>query len=196
MTGDSLLKMLAIVYRIRCGIPVILMGECGCGKTMLISYLCLWLGVRLISLDIHGGTTEADIIAVFQVATEYLSTGQTEVYVFLDEVNTCASMGIIAEAICHRSLNGIRLPEGVKILAALNPYRMKPDIGDGAVGLEFVQQNLDEPSVLASKPSTSATSLQKKRKKIAVDPMKRLVYRVHPIPQTMQDYIFDFGGGT
>jgi transcriptional regulator of acetoin/glycerol metabolism len=40
MTGDSLMKMLAIYVRIRCGIPVILMGECGCGKTQLIRYLC------------------------------------------------------------------------------------------------------------------------------------------------------------
>lgn len=40
LTGDSLVKMLAIYVRVRCGIPVILMGECGCGKTELIRYLC------------------------------------------------------------------------------------------------------------------------------------------------------------
>jgi len=40
LTGDSLLKMLAIFARLRCGVPVVLMGECGCGKTMLITYLC------------------------------------------------------------------------------------------------------------------------------------------------------------
>ncbi len=31
LTGDALLKILAIQYRIRCGIPVVLLGECGCG---------------------------------------------------------------------------------------------------------------------------------------------------------------------
>ena len=31
LTGDALLKMLAIQYRIQCGIPVVLLGECGCG---------------------------------------------------------------------------------------------------------------------------------------------------------------------
>ena len=40
LTGDSLMKMLAIYARVRCGIPVILMGECGCGKTELIRFLC------------------------------------------------------------------------------------------------------------------------------------------------------------
>ena len=34
LTGDSLLKILAILYRIKCKIPVILLGECGCGKTV------------------------------------------------------------------------------------------------------------------------------------------------------------------
>jgi MoxR-like ATPase len=29
--------MLAIYVRVRCGIPVVLMGECGCGKTFSIS---------------------------------------------------------------------------------------------------------------------------------------------------------------
>ena len=42
LTPDTLLKMTAIVNRMRCGVPVILMGECGCGKTMLLRYLCAW----------------------------------------------------------------------------------------------------------------------------------------------------------
>ena len=35
--GDSLLNLLILS---RCGIPVILMGETGCGKTRLIKYMC------------------------------------------------------------------------------------------------------------------------------------------------------------
>ena len=61
------------------------MGECGCGKTELVRsllhlqdcntssswsntealtqvrYLCAWLGVELVTLNVHGGTTESDI---------------------------------------------------------------------------------------------------------------------------------------
>ena len=92
LTGDSLLKMLAITYRIKCGIPVVLLGECGCGKTMLAAFLCKWMGIKLISLDVHGtvfyiccqrlrysnlafivlkgGTDERDIIEVFRLATD------------------------------------------------------------------------------------------------------------------------------
>ena len=41
ITSDSLLKMLAIFVRVRCGVPVILMGECGCGKTQVYHFLIL-----------------------------------------------------------------------------------------------------------------------------------------------------------
>lgn len=154
---------------------------------MLISYLTKWLGVRLITLDIHGGTTEEDIVNVFKEAEAYLSgPAAGDVYIFLDEVNTCAHMGVIAEAIGHRTINGIRLPESIKIMAALNPYRMKPDMSDtadGEVGLSY------------SNPSSTKSSraARKGRTKAAEDPMKRLVYRVHPIPRLLQDFIFDFG---
>merc|ERR1739848_53321 len=55
LTGDNLLKMLAIYSRLRCGVPVVIMGECGCGKTMLVQFLCKWIKVPLIIMDLHSG---------------------------------------------------------------------------------------------------------------------------------------------
>ena len=40
LTGDNVKKILAIHMRFRCNIPVVIMGETGCGKTRLIRYLC------------------------------------------------------------------------------------------------------------------------------------------------------------
>ena len=40
LTIDNLKKMLAIQMRFRSNIPVILMGETGCGKTRLINFMC------------------------------------------------------------------------------------------------------------------------------------------------------------
>ena len=40
LTVDNLIKILAILMRFRCGIPVVIMGETGCGKTRLIRYMC------------------------------------------------------------------------------------------------------------------------------------------------------------
>jgi hypothetical protein len=140
LTGDSLLKILAIVSRCRCKVPVVLLGECGCGKTMLLSFLCKWLGVTLLSLDVHGGTTENEIIEIFDRATKLLTNADMKgssftVFVFLDEVNTCGHMGLLNEAICHRSIYGRRLHDGIQILAALNPYRLRAKKEE--IGLTF-----------------------------------------------------------
>ena len=40
LTVDNVIKILAIQMRFRCGIPVVIMGETGCGKTRLIRYMC------------------------------------------------------------------------------------------------------------------------------------------------------------
>jgi E3 ubiquitin-protein ligase RNF213 len=145
---------------------------------MLLSFLCAWMNVTLLCLDVHGGTTEADILQIFDQAAEILESRpeQKSVFVFLDEINTCGHMGLITEAICHRSINGQRLHEGVQILAALNPYRLRP---------QRTEENLDaglEYTKSAIKMSGEAGR-----------DMKHLVYKVHPIPPTLRDFIFDFG---
>ena len=187
LTGDCLLKILAIVYRTRCKIPVILLGECGCGKTMLLSFLCKWMGVKLLSLDVHGGTSEQDLIDVFSRADEALKQPDvTSVYVFLDEVNTCVHMGLINEAICHRSLNGRRIDDGVQILAALNPYRIRPDREEMGISQHA-------PSAAAHSTGPGKVSPHLSAQKDENDLLNKLVYRVHPIPPTLRDFIFDFG---
>lgn len=44
---------------------------------------------------------------------------------FLDEANTTEAIGAIKEIMCDKSLGGkpIKLHEGLKIVAACNPYR-------------------------------------------------------------------------
>ena len=36
LTTDNVMKMMAIWMRFKCNIPVVIMGETGCGKTRLI----------------------------------------------------------------------------------------------------------------------------------------------------------------
>ena len=78
ITRDSVLKMVAIFMRLQCGIPVVLMGECGCGKTQLIKYTCEYWGVRLFTLDIHGGTTVEEIELLFEEVNQYLMLKSVE----------------------------------------------------------------------------------------------------------------------
>ena len=61
LTGDNLLKLLAISTRIQSGVPVVLMGECGCGKTALLGFFCAWLDVPLVTRDLHGGRSRGPV---------------------------------------------------------------------------------------------------------------------------------------
>ena len=190
MTPDTLLKMTAIVNRMRCGVPVILMGECGCGKTMLLRYLCAWLTVDLEILDVHGGTTEADILDAFRRAERRAGKGRRRggrgdkigennnngggddddddddddgnaegrrrrrgggggggggmqhfgrAFLFLDEMNARLHTALIEEAICHRTLHGRPIHDGVHILAAANPYRRRKR-SNGQIGNESAKR--------------------------------------------------------
>jgi midasin (ATPase involved in ribosome maturation) len=66
ITADNFVKMILILLRIRSGIPVIMMGETGCGKTSLIRKLSEMKNEgdknKMKILNIHAGTNDSDII--------------------------------------------------------------------------------------------------------------------------------------
>lgn len=204
LTGDAILKILAIHSRLACGIPVVLSGECGCGKTFVIRYLAQWLRAHLLVLNVHGGTTSTDILGILDQAEALLSDddraaeeplddcervppegtvdatvdeqaikcGTRRVFVFFDELNACAHVAVMVEALASHSVGGRRLHPRLRILAAVNPYRQRAEregAGSGGPGLTF---NLGGE---------------------VQDDMSKLVYRVHPIPRTLQQFVFDFG---
>lgn len=61
---------------------------------MLLRFLCAWLDVKLLCLDVHGGTSEEDIVNIFREAADQLSAAPPgmSLYIFLDEINTCSHM--------------------------------------------------------------------------------------------------------
>ncbi|ETO11933.1 hypothetical protein RFI_25444, partial [Reticulomyxa filosa] len=104
LTYDNILKMTAILFSIRSNLPTVLMGETGCGKTALIKYLACATDTELES-DVNTNV----IRKKFGFS--------------LDEFNTSPDIGWFNELICNRSLDEIKIPEEIKILAACNPYR-------------------------------------------------------------------------
>ena len=91
-------------------------------------------------------------------------------------MNAAPHVGLITEAICQRTLNGAAISPNVVVLAALNPYRRRP------------QNQLEQAPGLVFRGSGAAGADGG-----APDPMAALVYRVHPVPATLMDFIFDFG---
>lgn len=63
LTLDNFFKMCLIIQRFRSGIPCIIEGESGVGKTALISYLVKRIyGTRLIVCNIHAGVHEKELV--------------------------------------------------------------------------------------------------------------------------------------
>jgi MoxR-like ATPase len=150
---------MAIQMRFRCGIPVVIMGETGCGKTRLIRFMCDLASrgsgqENMLILKVHGGTTEDNIIEFLERAEknakENLSKNLDTV-VFFDEANTTDAIGLIKEIMCDRRVRGIPISQDLKFIAACNPYRRH---SEGMIeklrsaGLGFYVQECDTQQIL------------------------------------------------
>ena len=103
--------MVLIINRIVANIPVILMGETGCGKTSLIKKLNLLLNndeSNLEFIDIHPGITDNIIKKkMIEINQKAKSLNENEnLWVFFYELNTCNSFALLTEIFINCSFEG------------------------------------------------------------------------------------------
>lgn len=189
LTTDNILKMLAIHMRFRCGIPVIIMGETGCGKTRLIKFLCELRrsGVATENMKlvkVHGGTSSEMIYNKVREAEDIASINKQdygfESVLFFDEANTTEAISSIKEVLCDKTVKGESLTGscGLQIIAACNPYRKHTD--------EMIQRL--ESAGLGYRVRAEETD-----EKLGSIPLRQLVYRVQALPPSMIPLVWDFG---
>ena len=169
ITLDNFMKISMILLKSFVKIPIVMMGESGCGKTYLSEFVseCL-LEDKMKELTLYSGVTELDFIAFMKKAvaeaTE-LGKSNKKMWVFFDEFNTSSLQTIVAEImidrVCSIEPEIYHIPENMIFIACCNPYRMKTKKAE--VGLV---------------PKTSDTILS---------------HRVYPIPERILNYIWDFG---
>ena len=94
-TADNFMKLILISLRLRTNIPVIMMGETGCGKTSLIKIIAKLKDIKFHILNIHAGIEDNDIIDFIKkkklFKDEIQKKYEDDIWVFLDEINTCNS---------------------------------------------------------------------------------------------------------
>ncbi len=56
------MKLILIYLRVRCHLPIILMGETGVGKTSLVDYLSKVIDADCMTMNINAGITDDEII--------------------------------------------------------------------------------------------------------------------------------------
>ena len=188
LTIDNMKKMLAIHMRFRCNIPVIIMGETGCGKTRLIDFMCKLHAMRrnienLVVLRVHGETTRQDIIISYEKALELSRENirhGVDTVLFFDETNTSPMIGLIKEILCDRRIDGSPIPTDCRLqfIAACNPYR---------------EHTPDMKRKLATAGLGMITGDNLPREHFGDIPLRDLVYRVIPLPQSLLPLVWDFG---
>ncbi|PFX29705.1 E3 ubiquitin-protein ligase RNF213 [Stylophora pistillata] len=201
LTTDNLKKILAIHMRFRCGIPVVIMGETGCGKTCLIRYMCgLQSGPggpkNMLLMKVHGGTTYKDIEKKVEEAEAMAMVNETlniDTVLFFDEANTTDALGMIKEVMVDRRVNGRKIGVGLKrlqFIAACNPYRKHTDemihkLESAGLGYHVTTQQTRDR--LDHDPQIFHFNLE------GHIPLRHLVYRVHALPESMCPLVWDFG---
>ncbi|XP_034559632.1 E3 ubiquitin-protein ligase rnf213-alpha-like isoform X2 [Notolabrus celidotus] len=189
LTTDNVLKMMAIHMRFRCGIPVIVMGETGCGKTRLVKFMCelrkcAAQAENMKLVKVHGGTTSEMIHDKVREAEELARTNKEnhgfDTVLFFDEANTTEAISSIKEIICDKTVEGQPLDSetGLKIVAACNPYRKHTD--------NMIDRL--EASGLGYRVRAEETE-----DRLGSIPLRQLVYRVHALPPSMIPLVWDFG---
>ncbi|XP_068735057.1 LOW QUALITY PROTEIN: E3 ubiquitin-protein ligase rnf213-alpha-like [Montipora capricornis] len=190
LTTDNVKKIMAIHMRFRCNIPVIVMGETGCGKTRLIRYMCgLQAGPKpgprnMLLVKVHGGTTYEDIEAKVKQAEKMAQENQEkniDTVLFFDEANTTEALSMIKEVMVDRTIRGRRIGLGLErlqFIAACNPYRRHTDemiykLESAGLGYHVKTEESDD--------------------RLGHIPLRHLVYRVHTLPGSMRPLIWDFG---
>ena len=205
ITADNFIKMILILLRIRSNIPVIMMGETGCGKTSLIRKLSEMKNngdkSKMFTLNIHAGTNDNDIIKFIEETVVPIAniigeeekeikqkTGEfyeeQKIWVFLDEINTCKSMGLISELMCKHTCQGRPIPSNIVFIAACNPYRERENKGniENEVGLD-IKQARKQMRYLNVKEIEDIEHAKS----------SNLVYTVNPLPHSLLNFVFDFG---
>ncbi|XP_041429619.1 E3 ubiquitin-protein ligase RNF213 isoform X3 [Xenopus laevis] len=195
LTMDNTLKILAITMRFRCGIPVVIMGETGCGKTRLIKFICkLWKGnlnaenttsdaENMKLVKVHGGTSAESINKnVLETQAIALTNKQNkcDTVLFFDEANTTQAISSIKEVLCDHTVDGLPLIEnsGLQVIAACNPYRRHTE--------EMIRRL--ESAGLGYRVKADETN-----ERLGSIPLRQLVYRVHPLPPSIMPLVWDFG---
>ena len=168
-TGDNFIKLILISLRLRTNIPIIMMGETGCGKTSLIRIIAELKDIKMYIFNIHAGIEDKDIKHFLKENNLFEKNNEEnseKVWVFLDEINTCNSLTLITEIMMKNSCKGEKIRKNVKFIAACNPYRL------------YLKEN--EKEIIGLYDETKHNK-------------RKLVYNVNPLPIPLLNFVFDFG---
>ena len=136
ITEDNCKKMVLLYYRIQANVPIIMIGETGCGKTSIIIKLneILFNGEKLIKIiHIHPDISENDLYKIMkelntklkEKSINEISKNKNGYWVIFDQISTCLSFSLLTEIFINRTIRGENLDDNIRLIAICNPLRYK-----------------------------------------------------------------------
>ena len=122
-----------VAILLKAGLPSVMVGETGCGKTHLMQQLAVMLGMRFLTCDITPSTTRDMLKGFLRQVNKEMSEVEHEsggVLVFFDEFNTCADQELVKDLLWDRrwweatdEFEAVLANKQVHFACACNPYR-------------------------------------------------------------------------
>ena len=142
-----------ILFKIFSNIPVILIGEIGCGKTELINVIikCFKKNCNnCIIKKVNSETKESELIEIIENAENTLdSTSEEFIFVFFDELNKISLPSKIKEIFVNHSLNGKHIDERIRFFGACNFNKNKEvNLPNSMLSYIIYLQSLDNEELL------------------------------------------------
>lgn len=131
---DNFKKIIFIMQKAKMRVPILLIGESGCGKTYIIKFIArVLLKESFKIITIHAGYSHKQLLneikEIVEEGKKLLRTNEFKRYwVFFDELNTSPLQDLIAEVMLDRYcsfLDDPYIPKTIVFVAAGNPYRIK-----------------------------------------------------------------------
>ena len=138
--------MVLLIYLIIANIPVIIMGETGCGKTSLITKLNQIVNggkITVIKINIYPGITDEILCERMEQANkeaEDLKNEGKELWALFDKINTCLSLPLLTEIFINRSYNGKKINDNIRLIGTCNPFRKRKG-NEEKYGLNLSNEN-------------------------------------------------------
>ena len=169
ITDDNFKKMILLYYRIKANIPVIIMGEEGCGKLSLIFKLNELLnnGKRNIEIiNINPEINDEKLYKIMERINEKAKNPkEKELWIYFNKINTCKSQLLLTEIFNNKTYNDKKISDNIRLIGACHPYR-------------FIRKNIEQYGLSLS---------------YDIDIDSESVYIIEPLPQSLLYYVFNFG---
>ena len=208
-TRDNFIKMILIYFRIKSDLPVVLMGETGCGKTSLIKMLSLIINRgkdKLKIMNMHGGIKDKDIINFIkncekESREEKKEDIQKEINKFKESEEKIYYKENVIEEEIKQKINEEKIwiffdeINTCDSLGLINEIMISKSINGEKIDKNFVFIASCNPyRKITKKMKQSGLIYPYKDNNINNNKKElELVYNVNPLPISLINYIFNFG---